>query len=64
MNSLRLWALLFLLSTALFGCSSTEDTGSSKLPWARPATWDNGLPVQDFDSGDSHKNASHQFRNR
>lgn len=64
MNSLRFWVLLFLLSSVLFGCSSTEDPASSKLPWARPASWDGTTPIKQYDNDPSHKNASHQFKNR
>ncbi len=65
MNSLRFWMLLFLLSSALFGCSSTEDPAVSKLPWARPANWDGSRPVEQYNYySSSHANASHQFKNR
>ncbi|MDE6431790.1 MAG: hypothetical protein K2L13_00120 [Opitutales bacterium] len=64
MDSWRFFLLLFLLSSVLFGCSSTEDTSSSELPWARPANWDINRPLQQYDSNSSHENASHQFKSR
>ncbi len=53
--------ILFLLSAALFGCSSTRDPASSKLPWARPASWDGGQQVTN--QAGSHVNASNHFKN-
>lgn len=37
--------LLLLGSAALFsGCSTSQEQESSQLPWARPASWEGGLP--------------------
>lgn len=61
MNSFRFWMMLFLFSSVLFGCASSDNTNSSKLPWARPADWDSGRQVE---QDDGHSDASYQFRSK